>query len=509
MSSLHDEAAGERRSAPKTTAPTGRPDSGLAALQHTAGNQAVTALIQTRLQVGGTDDPLEREADRVATRVVAGADAEGGEVDGATDASIRQATGRGRPLDADVQRTMEAGFGVDFSAVTVHDDAGADRLNRSLGARAFTTGSDIFFRQGEFSPQTPSGRELLAHELTHVVQQGAAGASEEVVHRSADEAIQRKKYPIGTTGEELEVSWFTWKSDRVALVAEAEKIITDLKATYDVTVSSSTTIAGIKDNYTSVKTKVLDSLKTRAWKIGELRALQRALGYYASILGAERAKSTRAGDAQEVTSVGKVKQAIDENTPAGKLDTSTLGEFFASKRNMGLFKASEKHKAVFSTVEDELTGTFVHEIAHGLIEYAIPDFIKATGYWKDTYNELPKPQRTESPITDYGETNAAEDICESAMMYFVEPARLQKKCPKRYAFMVRLGKDWLPPVAEAPQIQPDAKGEAPKVAAPKDAPPPPQLEQAEGEIDKLLAQIDMPVDEPAEGRLSEEEIASL
>lgn len=536
MSSMHDEAAGERRSAPRTTAPTGRPETGLAALQHTAGNQAVTALIQAKLQVGAADDPLEREADRVAKRVVAGAHrhdgpdcadcvgtveaavqrrpvhaagAQGGEVDGATDASIRQAAGGGRPLDADVQRTMEAGFGVDFSAVRVHDDAGADQLNRSLGARAFTTGPDIFFRQGEFSPQTPSGEELLAHELTHVVQQGAAGAGAEVVHRSADDAIQRQKWPIGSTGEELEVSWFTWKSDRMALVAEAEKIITDLKTTYDVTVSSSTTIAGIRDNYTSVKNKVLGSLRSRAWKIGELRALQRALGYYASILGAERAKSTRAGDAQEVTSVGKVKQAIDENTPAGKLDTTTLGEYFASKRNMGLFKASERFTGDFSKLEDQLTGTFVHEIAHGLIEYAIPDFIKATGYWKDTNNELPKPQRTESPITDYGGTNAAEDICESAMMYFVEPKRLQKACPKRYAFMVKLGKDWLPPVAEAPQIQPDAKGETPKAQAPKDAPVPPQLEQAEDEIDKLLAQIDPPVDEPATGTLTEEELASL
>lgn len=511
--SAHDHRRRDRRA----PAPPGHDDSELAALQHTAGNQAVSALIQAKLQVGAVDDPLEREADRVAKRVVAGAhrhdglacadctpaaaasgesalrrsggSAAGGPLDAGTDAAIRQASGRGRGLDPDVQRSMEAGFGVDFSDVSVHVDAAADGLNRQLGARAFTTGSDIFFRQGEYAPDTPGGRELLAHELTHVVQQGGARAGgDEAVHRSADPAtVQRKAYPIGKTGESLEIGLLTSKKEREALLTEAETIINDLKTTYGVAVSSSTTVEGIKENYTDVKKKVLDSLKTKAWKIKELRALQRALGYYAAILGANRETSTRKGIDQEVTSVGKVKQAINEDTPAGKLDTTTLGEYFASKKNMGLFKASENFVADFSTLEDQLTGTFVHEVAHGLLAYAIPEYIKATGYWKDRNKELPKPKQTESPITDYGGTNAAEDICEAAMMYFVEPARLKKNCPLRYAFMVQLGKDWLPPPAEAPQVQPEAKGEVPVVVeAPKNDAPPPELEQAKQEIEKIV-----------------------
>jgi hypothetical protein len=66
---------------------------------------------------------------------------------------------------------MERAFGADFSGVRVHHDAHADALSRPLQARAFTTGQDIFFSQGAYRPGTSSGQELIAHELTHVVQQ--------------------------------------------------------------------------------------------------------------------------------------------------------------------------------------------------------------------------------------------------------------------------------------------------------------------------------------------------
>lgn len=85
--------------------------------------------------------------------------------------AIQRNRGNGQSLDGKVQAQMESAFGVDFGGVRVHTDAEADTLNRALDARAFTTGQDIFFRQGEYNPNSSSGRELLAHELTHVVQQ--------------------------------------------------------------------------------------------------------------------------------------------------------------------------------------------------------------------------------------------------------------------------------------------------------------------------------------------------
>lgn len=104
-------------------------------------------------------------------RQAAGEPEEGGGMD-AIERSIDQARGSGNGMDHATRSRMEGSFGTDFSDVRIHTDARADDLSRSLSARAFTTGRDVFFRQGEYSPGTSSGRELLAHELTHVVQQG-------------------------------------------------------------------------------------------------------------------------------------------------------------------------------------------------------------------------------------------------------------------------------------------------------------------------------------------------
>jgi hypothetical protein len=85
--------------------------------------------------------------------------------------SIQQAKGGGQALDNKIKTKMEQGFGTDFSGVRIHTNSHSDILNRSLEARAFTTGQDVFFRQGEYNPTNRSGQELIAHELTHVVQQ--------------------------------------------------------------------------------------------------------------------------------------------------------------------------------------------------------------------------------------------------------------------------------------------------------------------------------------------------
>ena len=99
---------------------------------------------------------------------------EGGDMD-AIERSIDQARGGGQGMDHGTRTRMESAFGADFSGVRIHTDARADGLSQSLSARAFTTGRDVFFRHGEYSPGSSSGRELLAHELTHVVQQNGDG----------------------------------------------------------------------------------------------------------------------------------------------------------------------------------------------------------------------------------------------------------------------------------------------------------------------------------------------
>jgi hypothetical protein len=88
-------------------------------------------------------------------------------------AGIEAARGRGHPLSPDVRVPMEQTIGADFSGVRVHTDSEANELNQSLQSHAFATGQDIFFLEGKYAPDNPSGQALLAHELAHTVQQDA------------------------------------------------------------------------------------------------------------------------------------------------------------------------------------------------------------------------------------------------------------------------------------------------------------------------------------------------
>jgi hypothetical protein len=87
---------------------------------------------------------------------------------------INSVRGSGQPLSENARENMEQAFGADFSSVSVHTDSEANELNQELNAKAFTIGQDIFFRDGEYSPSSGSGQNLIAHELAHVVQQVGA-----------------------------------------------------------------------------------------------------------------------------------------------------------------------------------------------------------------------------------------------------------------------------------------------------------------------------------------------
>jgi hypothetical protein len=93
-------------------------------------------------------------------------------------ASLREtldaSAGRGRPLDPSTRTEMGSRFGFDFSTVRVYTGPGAHAMNESIHARAFTHGHDIYFRRGEYDPRSAAGKNLLAHELTHVLQDNGA-----------------------------------------------------------------------------------------------------------------------------------------------------------------------------------------------------------------------------------------------------------------------------------------------------------------------------------------------
>jgi hypothetical protein len=99
-----------------------------------------------------------------------------GEVHPAVQNTITTTRGGGSSLDTGVQDRFSDSLG-DLSDVRVHTDDTADRLNRSVSARAFATGTDVYFAKGEYSPGSADGDRLIAHELAHVVQQRGAPAS--------------------------------------------------------------------------------------------------------------------------------------------------------------------------------------------------------------------------------------------------------------------------------------------------------------------------------------------
>lgn len=120
-------------------------------------------------------------------------DAESFDLDDETAGRINEARGGGKPMEDVLQEQMNASLGHDFSEVRIHTSAEADELNHRLSARAFTISSDIFFAQGAYNPYTWQGRELIAHELIHVVQQRPvrySNTSSGITVSSACEALE-------------------------------------------------------------------------------------------------------------------------------------------------------------------------------------------------------------------------------------------------------------------------------------------------------------------------------
>jgi hypothetical protein len=254
-----------------TSGPGQLTPSDMLSLQQTIGNRAVSRLIarsesdqaapivQAKLTVGAVDDPYEREADQMASQVTrsgvapaarqqdaaserdeedeikeeeemlqtkpqSGPGREGGDLDASVSKAIEGAKGGGQPLPDALRTSMDSAFSADFGGVRVHSDSQSDALNQSLNARAFTTGSDIFFGGGEYNPASGAGKELIAHELTHTIQQGAAG-----VKRTAkpDKTIQRRFAPARAKGKAHLRAENAWDAHQGPAIARGTQLLVD------------------------------------------------------------------------------------------------------------------------------------------------------------------------------------------------------------------------------------------------------------------------------------------
>ena len=104
--------------------------------------------------------------------------------------NLSSSKGQGIPMPASTQQHMQSRFDADFSSVRIHTGSYAENLSTSIHAQAFTHGGDIYFNSGKYSPHTESGGTLLAHELTHTIQQGAAKTNSS--KSSSQNSVQRK-----------------------------------------------------------------------------------------------------------------------------------------------------------------------------------------------------------------------------------------------------------------------------------------------------------------------------
>jgi hypothetical protein len=116
----------------------------------------------------------------------------GGRVDGAVEAAIAARRGRGRPLDAAARGRIAPQLGDSLTDVRIHDDAEAAALARAVSAHAFTTGADVYFADARYRPGTGEGDRLLAHELSHVVQQRGAPTAGPLTVTDADGALEHE-----------------------------------------------------------------------------------------------------------------------------------------------------------------------------------------------------------------------------------------------------------------------------------------------------------------------------
>jgi len=311
-------------------------------------------------------------------------------------------------------------------------------------------------REGE-RPQPPAPAQAGVDAVLAAQRSAGNRAVAALLQREGDGATVAP-YVATIDGEKVEVA----SKDEEA---EAKQIIEQIEKQYGIEVASLRGAAAVRKNYPSAPKDVRKGVKTTEWKMKELRAIGRALAHFAPILGEARKKSKRKGAKQEITSVSKVAQSIDVDDPSGVLDTTTLGEFFEDQKNFSMFTAGTDSEVDFpGENEKQLEATAVHEIAHGLMEYALDDFIKATGYWRDKNTKSGKAD-AEAPPTAYGDTNASEDLSESVMFYFVDEQRLLdgdgsaaagapgNPCPKRWQAIHELVTKWAPQIGDFPLPQ--------------------------------------------------------
>ncbi len=218
-------------------------------------------VIQAKLTVGQTGDKYEREADQMADKVVnqlsnppsvrpqingapsiqqkcaacnekegptvmRKANNNGGIAPVGLSNQLNKSKGEGRHLSSNTNQEMSSAFGTDFSKVRVHTGSHAIQMNQDLNAKAFTHGANVYFNRGQYNPKSTEGKRLLAHELTHVVQQGS---QQNTIQRqdaapTADSGLPARK-PVATLPNEEKKPFCETETD---ITTKFKKFVADV-----------------------------------------------------------------------------------------------------------------------------------------------------------------------------------------------------------------------------------------------------------------------------------------
>ncbi len=205
----------------RTNTPINNPGRGRASFMQVKGtNGSFFSKIQPKLTIGRPGDKYEVEADNMADKVLQGFQRKENNAppffnevrntvqskcntcaeetvqrkeneedieDTALEQDLSRSKGGGTALSSDTRSSMETAFGTNFDAVRIHTGSNAVQMSQNLNAQAFTHGNDVYFNRGKYNPNTSMGQHLLAHELTHVVQQNGLRKRSNPIQKSEDQ----------------------------------------------------------------------------------------------------------------------------------------------------------------------------------------------------------------------------------------------------------------------------------------------------------------------------------
>ncbi len=491
--------------------------------------------IQAKLEIGEPGDHFEQEADAVADRVIqesgapvstagplvaqprvqrkcSACDHEEGlqrkpiqrkakrggglQASPALSQQLQQHQGGGMGLPPSLSQEMGRSIGADFGNVRIHADATAASLSRGINARAFTHGQDIYFNQGEYNPSSTAGKHLLAHELTHVVQQ--AGKIQKAdpplkpgeMTRKQFEETMRDTYGVptvrngtladqraelGLTGKPdvLLPDWASWDPGPVATVYQD---IVDSFAAFNTTFSGFPRVQSITF-FNAYYERVPDPVPAPAVPPKETYYVRDGVGAQFGTYDLTVFKTTTT--ARKGLPIGK-------SVPDGKYDEHVgIALIYGGDPNAAPIR--------YPTVRQTAMRLILHELGHGLgvaaamsnydgHKGAAPDpamileYMQAVGWAR--YDELydigvpdvataiaakttpdakhriteatwNDPKWQEQPVSDYMVSGGpGEDFAEAVMTYIHNEALLKARSPHRHAFIVARKAKWQPQLAK-------------------------------------------------------------